>query len=201
MVRTSRTTGEHRAGYSKRPDFSPAQPWRLLHPPALSLPRQPLRPGTRLIPCKAATPRLTLGFTVPGSEARTPLADFFSNLLCAGETGKVSWMQEPHREGVASRSDLESCAVVREGAREALTEAGAGWVWSREMATLRGADMVAGRGRPHPLPRQRERQRDPARSETPRTSQHTVLGNREIPPLSAADRCAERMGKSKDPRP
>jgi hypothetical protein len=26
---------------------------RLLHPPALSLPRQPLRPRTRLVPCKA----------------------------------------------------------------------------------------------------------------------------------------------------
>ena len=41
-------------GCSKRPDFSLAQPWRLLHPPARSLPRQPLRPGARLIPCKAA---------------------------------------------------------------------------------------------------------------------------------------------------
>ena len=28
MVRTSRTTGEHRAGCSERPDFSPSQPWR-----------------------------------------------------------------------------------------------------------------------------------------------------------------------------
>ncbi len=34
----------------KKALFSPAQPWRLLHPPALSLPRQPLRPGTRLLP-------------------------------------------------------------------------------------------------------------------------------------------------------
>jgi hypothetical protein len=41
-------------GCSKRPDFSPAQPWRLFHPPALSLPRQPLRPRTRLVPSKAA---------------------------------------------------------------------------------------------------------------------------------------------------
>jgi hypothetical protein len=58
-------------------------PWRLLHPPALSLPRQPLRSGTRLVPSNAATPRLTLvsRFTVPGSEARTPLDDFFIILL------------------------------------------------------------------------------------------------------------------------
>jgi hypothetical protein len=31
--------------------FSPARPRRLLHPPALSLPRQPLYPGTHLFPC------------------------------------------------------------------------------------------------------------------------------------------------------
>ena len=43
------------AGCSKRPDFSPAQPRRLFHPPALSLPRQTLCPGTRLFPSKAAT--------------------------------------------------------------------------------------------------------------------------------------------------
>ena len=34
----------------KKPLFSPARPRRLLHPPALRLPRQPLCPGTRLFP-------------------------------------------------------------------------------------------------------------------------------------------------------
>jgi hypothetical protein len=38
----------------KKATFSPTQPRRLLHPPALSLPRQPLRPGTHLNPSKAA---------------------------------------------------------------------------------------------------------------------------------------------------
>jgi len=38
------------AGCSKRLDFSPAQPWRLFHPPALSLPKQSLRPETHLFP-------------------------------------------------------------------------------------------------------------------------------------------------------
>ena len=42
-------THERLAGCSKRPDFSPAQTWRILHPPTLSLPRQPLRPGTHLL--------------------------------------------------------------------------------------------------------------------------------------------------------
>jgi len=52
----------------KKQDFSPAQPWRA---------------ETRLVPSKPTTPQLTLvsRFTVPGSEARTPLADFFSILL------------------------------------------------------------------------------------------------------------------------
>jgi len=65
------------------PDISPAQPWRLLHPPALSLPRQTLCPGTRLFPYKAAASeeaRPTLRYVEPLSDAKTMLADFFSIL-------------------------------------------------------------------------------------------------------------------------
>ena len=57
------------AGCSKRPDFSPAQPWRA---------------ETRLVPGKAAASeeaRRTLRYVEPLSDARTPLADFFSILL------------------------------------------------------------------------------------------------------------------------
>ena len=54
MAHTSGTTGAHSHRMLKKPTFSPAQSRRLLHPPALSLPRQPLRPGTRLGPVKAA---------------------------------------------------------------------------------------------------------------------------------------------------
>ena len=53
-AQSSGITGVHHAGCSKRPDFSPAQPRRLLHPPTLSPPRQPLYPRTRLAPIKAA---------------------------------------------------------------------------------------------------------------------------------------------------
>ena len=62
------TAGEYSPGCSKRSDFSPAQPWRA---------------ETRLVPSKAATPKLTLvsRFTVLGNDARTKLADFFSILL------------------------------------------------------------------------------------------------------------------------
>jgi hypothetical protein len=52
MVRTCGTTEEHPSRMLKKATFSPSQPWRLFHPPALSLPRQPLRPGTRLVPSK-----------------------------------------------------------------------------------------------------------------------------------------------------
>src|SRR5437879_6658755 len=38
-------------------------------------------------------------------------------------------MKEPHREGVAIRSDPESCAAAREGGGEALTGARTGWVF------------------------------------------------------------------------
>jgi len=44
----------HISGCSKRLNFSPTQPRRVFHPFALSLPRQTLRPGTRLCPNKAA---------------------------------------------------------------------------------------------------------------------------------------------------
>jgi len=41
-------------------------------------------------------------------------------------------MREPHIEGVATHDDPESCVHAREGVGEALTGAGAGWVFSRE---------------------------------------------------------------------
>jgi hypothetical protein len=39
------------------------------------------------------------------------------------ETGEVSWMREPHGEGLATRADPESCGVTREGGVEALAGA------------------------------------------------------------------------------
>ena len=88
-------------------------------------------------------------------------------MLCAGETGTMSWRHPPHRAGVASHAALESGVVVRAGARDALTEAGAGGVVSRAMATRWGADLVTGHGRPQPLPRHARGRGDLARSEPP----------------------------------
>jgi hypothetical protein len=60
---------ERLAGCSKRPDFSPAQPWRA---------------ETHLVPSTAAASeeaRRTLRYIESLSDARTKLADFFSILL------------------------------------------------------------------------------------------------------------------------
>ncbi len=58
-------------------------------------------------------------------------------------------MKESYVEGVAAHNGLESCGVAREGGVEALTGETAGWVWSREMLNVRGADAVEKSGRQH----------------------------------------------------
>ncbi len=49
-------------------------------------------------------------------------------------------MKEPYVEGVAPHHDLESCANLLRGSREALTEADAGWVLSHEIFAIGIAD-------------------------------------------------------------
>ena len=90
-------------------------------------------------------------------------------------------MQESYVEGVANRDGPESCGGTREGAGEALTGETAGWVLSREMLKLRGADAVEKSGRPHGTRRHGKVRPDPARSEAPCTPGHHLHGNREIP--------------------
>ena len=89
-------------------------------------------------------------------------------------------MKEPHVEGVADHDGPESCADAREGGGEALTGETAGWVLSREMFALQGADAVEISGRPHDTHRHGEVRVGPARSETPGTRGHHPHGNREI---------------------
>jgi hypothetical protein len=55
-------------------------------------------------------------------------------------------------------------------------------------------------GRQYWVHRHREVCLDPARSKTPGMYGSTLLGNREIPRLSAAERTADRVGKSKGER-
>ena len=71
------------------PEFSPAQLRRLLHPPALSLPKQPLRPRTRRSAGKAAgssaTEAYPLGTLQGDGRLRTTLGGIFS--ILPGRTG------------------------------------------------------------------------------------------------------------------
>ena len=58
-------------------------------------------------------------------------------------------MREPYGEGLAIHTGPESCVGVREGVVEALTGVHAGWVLSREILCIRGADLVGLWGRQH----------------------------------------------------
>jgi RNA-directed DNA polymerase len=115
-------------------------------------------------------------------------------------------MEVSYSEGLATHAGPESCAGDRKIDGEALTGERAGWVLSREIhapprgGILRGADELESFGRPHLGRRSGETLRDPARSETPRMYGCTLLGNREIPLLSATVGDAERIGKSQDVR-
>ena len=116
-------------------------------------------------------------------------------------------MKVSNVEGVANYNGLESCGGTRKGVVEALAEERAGWVLSRENMTLlrkqqalQGVDALEISGRPHRVYRYRKVHQDPARSETPSMQGTTLRGNREIPRLSAGERTADRVGKSKDVR-
>ena len=115
-------------------------------------------------------------------------------------------MEVSYSEGLANHAGPESCVGVREDAGEALTGVRAGWVLSREIhapprgGLLRGADAVEHGGRQDLQRREGEMLWDPARSQTPSMYGCTSFGNREIPFLSAAAGCADRIGKSQDVR-
>jgi hypothetical protein len=116
-------------------------------------------------------------------------------------------MKVSYVEGVANHNGSESCGAAREGGVEALIGGRTGRVWSREIhallrkrQVLRDADALEVVGRQYRVHRHRKLYQDPARSETPCMYAGTLVGNREIPRLSAEERTAGRIGKSKDAR-
>jgi hypothetical protein len=113
-------------------------------------------------------------------------------------------MKVSYVEGLANYNDPESCGAVREGGVKALTGGRTGRVLSRALLrkqqVLREAEAVENVGRQHRVHRHRMVYQDPARSETPCMYASTLIGNREIPRLSAGERTADRVGKSKDAR-
>ena len=116
-------------------------------------------------------------------------------------------MKVSYVEGLENHNGPESCGAAREGGVEALIGGRIGRVLSREIhallrkqEVLRDADEVGNVGRQNLAHRHRKVFRDPARSETPCMYASTLIGNREIPRLSAEERTADRVGKSKDVR-
>ena len=116
-------------------------------------------------------------------------------------------MKESYKQGLATQFDLESCADVRKGGGEALTEVRTGRVLSCEIYApmgnhwdLRGADAVEIGGRPYLSYRYREMRQNPAQSETPRMYGNNTRGNREVPAPSVKRADTDRIGKSKDDR-
>ena len=105
-------------------------------------------------------------------------------------------MKESYSEGLANHTGLGSYAGIRESVGGTLIEVRAGWVLSREIATLnQGADAVIACGRQYRLQRAPMLQENPARSETPSMHGNIPIGDCEIPRLSVK---ADRVGKSKD---
>src|SRR5215472_4398309 len=103
-------------------------------------------------------------------------------------------MKVSYVEGLANHNGPESCGAAREGGVEALAGGRTGRVLSREIRDLLRKQQIL---RDAPAV---EVCLDLARSKTPCMYASTLCGNREIPRLSAVERTADRVGKSKDAR-
>jgi hypothetical protein len=103
---------------------------------------------------------------------------------CAGETGEMLRMKEPHDEGLASHIVSESCAARPQGRRRSIDRGTRGpGIEPRNPLHLQGADAVEMSGRPPRVHRHRKTDANPARSETPSTRGRISPGNREVPCL------------------
>ena len=103
---------------------------------------------------------------------------------CAGETGEMLRMKEPHDEGLATHIISESCAGRPQGRRRSVDRGTHGpGIEPRNPLHLQGADAVEISGKRHRTHRHGEMGLNPARSETPSTCGRISPGNREVPCL------------------
>jgi len=110
--------------------------------------------------------------------------------------GRKERMKESYTEGLATHGGPESCACARKVMGEALTGVHTGWVLSRVITFVSGADAVQTCGRQHVHGRYREDMDDPARSKTPCTCGTFLRGNREILATAHGDGAVGRIGKA-----
>lgn len=104
-------------------------------------------------------------------------------------------MKEPYGEGVASRTDPESCTASREAGREALIGAHAERVLSREISGSQDADTVYSAGRQHWWARYREHSLD-LRGQRPLTCMEPPRA-RTGRPYQCPTRSCERAGRGR----
>jgi len=107
-------------------------------------------------------------------------------------------MKVSYEKGLATHLGSESCVGVRKGDGEALTGVRAGRVLSREIVDTPEHRRCSSERKATPGHRYREVYPGSARSETPCMLGSVLLGNREIPWLSAGGGSVDRAGKSKD---
>jgi len=88
-------------------------------------------------------------------------------------------VQVPDSEGLATHTGPESCVVIGNDRREALTGERAGRVLSPEIGLLLGADALRTRGRQQRGRRYGKAFPHPAGSETSGMRENTVCGTRE----------------------
>jgi hypothetical protein len=137
--------------------------------------------------------------------AGTAIVQIVQSVRAPVKAGKVLWMKVSYSEGLATHTGSESCMVVGNGEREALTGVRTGQVLSREIEPHRASGghslvptLLNGSGRRHWKRRYRETLLDLARSETLSMYASTLSGSRESPSSSASEDIADRVGKSKD---
>ena len=108
-------------------------------------------------------------------------------------------MKESYVKGLANHNGPESCVEWGDSLGEALTGVRAGWVLSREINSVRDADLLMRWGRRQPAGREGKDRWYPARSKTPGMHGNNLRENREIlrPPKLAR---LGRIVKSKDVR-
>ena len=118
-----------------------------------------------------------------------------------GKANVMQRMKEPHKKGVATHLDPESCTSAREGLGEALPGARAGRGLSLENCEHRSADVVVVNGRHYLGHRYRKVFGGSAWSETPSMYGSIRWNLGDLVVLRGQEESMEREGKSKDMSP
>ncbi len=111
------------------------------------------------------------------------------------KTGKVVGMQKSYSESLANYIGPESCGISGNIDSEALTGVRAGWVLSREMKYISGADVLQDYGRQHCTRRYGKECADPAMMNECRESDSPIVSEKLSNKIRDNKRMAEVVEK------